>query len=86
MMSRISLKNDMPLRDKLKIDNPNITIEECIRLQEEKSLSRAIVLDDTSREAISWEPTVSPLNDNEMDFRISFDESDDKTTREIEFA
>ncbi|GKB03004.1 hypothetical protein Tco_0831093 [Tanacetum coccineum] len=36
------------------------------------------VLDDTSREALSWEPTVSPLNDNEIDFRISFDESDDK--------
>ncbi|GJR71748.1 hypothetical protein Tco_0084113 [Tanacetum coccineum] len=81
MMSHLSLKNDMPLRDKLKIDNPNITIEECIRLQEEKSLSRAIVLDDTSREALSWEPTVSPLNDNEIDFRISFDESDDKITR-----
>ncbi|GJS07910.1 putative reverse transcriptase domain-containing protein [Tanacetum coccineum] len=29
---------------------------------------------DTSREALSWEPTVSPLNDNEIDFRISFDE------------
>ncbi|GJV32434.1 hypothetical protein Tco_1392834 [Tanacetum coccineum] len=38
----------------------------------------AIVLDDTSREALSWEPTVSPLNDNEIDFRISFDESDDE--------
>ncbi|GKE64246.1 hypothetical protein Tco_1518407 [Tanacetum coccineum] len=38
----------------------------------------AIVLDDTPREALSWEPTVSPLNDNENDFRISFDESDDE--------
>ncbi|GJV41619.1 hypothetical protein Tco_1420059 [Tanacetum coccineum] len=38
----------------------------------------AIVLDDTSREALSWEPTISPLNDNEIDFRISFDESDDE--------
>ncbi|GJX65018.1 hypothetical protein Tco_0299361 [Tanacetum coccineum] len=38
----------------------------------------AIVLDDTSREALSWEPTVSPLNDNEIDFRISFNESDDE--------
>ncbi|GJV24480.1 putative ribonuclease H-like domain-containing protein [Tanacetum coccineum] len=37
-----------------------------------------IVLDDTSREALSWEPTVSPLNDNEIDFRISFDESNDE--------
>ncbi|GJZ85174.1 hypothetical protein Tco_0650513, partial [Tanacetum coccineum] len=32
----------------------------------------------TSREAISCGPTVSPLNDNEIDFRISFDESDDE--------
>ncbi|GJX04411.1 hypothetical protein Tco_0190327 [Tanacetum coccineum] len=40
----------------------------------------AIVLDNTItvREALSWEPTVSPLNDNEIDFRISFDESDDE--------
>ncbi|GKE64573.1 hypothetical protein Tco_1518734, partial [Tanacetum coccineum] len=38
----------------------------------------AIVLDDTSREALSWEPMVSPLNDNEIDFRLSFDESDDE--------
>ncbi|GJV88512.1 hypothetical protein Tco_1532450 [Tanacetum coccineum] len=90
------------------MDNPNITMEEYIKLQEEKALSRgetfnwktatygkmkycedkddfftnfesefiAIVLDDTSREALSWEPTV--LNDNEIDFRISFDEFDDE--------
>ncbi|GKE71120.1 hypothetical protein Tco_1529192 [Tanacetum coccineum] len=38
----------------------------------------AIVLDDTYKEALSWEPTVSPLNDNEIDFRISFDEFDDE--------
>ncbi|GKC35606.1 hypothetical protein Tco_1047990 [Tanacetum coccineum] len=96
----------------LKMDNPNITMEEYIRLQEEKALSQgetfnwqtatygkmeyyededdcftnfesefpAIVLDNTitSREAISCGPTVSPLNDNEIDFRISFDESDDE--------
>ncbi|GKD00063.1 hypothetical protein Tco_1170337, partial [Tanacetum coccineum] len=37
-----------------------------------------IVLDDTSRETLSWEPTVSPLKDNKIDFRISFDESDDE--------
>ncbi|GKF66451.1 hypothetical protein Tco_0192968, partial [Tanacetum coccineum] len=52
----------------LKIDNPNITTEEYIRLQKEKALSRAI----------SCGPTVSPLNDNEIDFRISFDKSDDE--------
>ncbi|GJS98523.1 hypothetical protein Tco_0819693 [Tanacetum coccineum] len=92
------------------MDNPNITMEEYIILQEDKALSRgetfnwqtatygkmeycededdcftnfesefpAIVLDDTSREALSWEPTVSPLNENEIDFRISFDESDEE--------
>ncbi|GKA07221.1 hypothetical protein Tco_0686445 [Tanacetum coccineum] len=31
-----------------------------------------------SHQTLSWEPTVSPLNDNEIDFRISFDESDDE--------
>ncbi|GJX94134.1 hypothetical protein Tco_0348720 [Tanacetum coccineum] len=91
------------------MDNPNITMEEYIRLHEEKALSRGetfnwqtatygkmeycededdcftnfetkfltIVLDNTYA-AISCGPTVSPLNDNEIDFRISFDESDDK--------
>ncbi|GKA13111.1 hypothetical protein Tco_0692657 [Tanacetum coccineum] len=40
----------------------------------------AIVFDDTfsSQVALSCEPTVSPLNDNEIDFKISFDESDDE--------
>ncbi|GJZ79304.1 hypothetical protein Tco_0644141 [Tanacetum coccineum] len=45
-----------------------------------KSDTYAIVLDNTitPREALSREPTVSPLNDNKIDFRISFDESDDE--------
>ncbi|GJZ39594.1 hypothetical protein Tco_0586157 [Tanacetum coccineum] len=94
------------------MDNPNITIEEYIRLQKQKALSRgetfnwqtttygkmeyyededdcftnfetkfpAIVLDNTltSDAAISGVPTVSPLDDSEIDFRISFDESDDE--------
>ncbi|GJS27353.1 hypothetical protein Tco_0487973 [Tanacetum coccineum] len=101
------------------MDNPNITMEEYIILQEEKALSRgetfnwqtatynkmeycededdcftnfesefsAIVLDDTSGEALSWEPTVSPLNVNEIDFRISFDESDDEDyTPEVRYS
>ncbi|GJS57113.1 hypothetical protein Tco_0651897 [Tanacetum coccineum] len=40
----------------------------------------AIVLNDalTSEVTLSCEPTVSPLNDNKIDFRISFDESDDE--------
>nr|GEV47661.1 hypothetical protein [Tanacetum cinerariifolium] len=32
----------------------------------------------TSDETLYCEPTVSSLNDNEIDFRISFDESDDE--------
>ncbi|GJR15397.1 hypothetical protein Tco_0798049 [Tanacetum coccineum] len=93
------------------MDNPNITMEEYIRLEEEKARRRgkvfnwetatygkiwdykdvhdlrsvetkfpAIVFNDTitSDAALSCEPTVSPLNDNEIDFRISFDESDDE--------
>nr|GEU44884.1 retrovirus-related Pol polyprotein from transposon TNT 1-94 [Tanacetum cinerariifolium] len=40
----------------------------------------AIVLNDalTSEVTLSCEPTVSPLNDNKINFRISFDESDDE--------
>ncbi|GKA51592.1 hypothetical protein Tco_0744788 [Tanacetum coccineum] len=98
--------------DTLNTDNPNITMEEYIRLREEKALSRgetfnwqistydkmeyyededdcftnfetkfpAIVLDNTltSDATISCGPTVSPLSDNEIDFRISFDKSDDE--------
>ncbi|GJY05854.1 hypothetical protein Tco_0371794, partial [Tanacetum coccineum] len=39
-----------------------------------------IVFDDafTSEVTYSCEPTVSPLNDNKIDFRISFDKSDDE--------
>ncbi|GJS09477.1 hypothetical protein Tco_0366273 [Tanacetum coccineum] len=37
----------------------------------------AIVLDNTST-ALSYKPTVSPLNESEIDFRILFDESDDE--------
>ncbi|GKC94408.1 hypothetical protein Tco_1159850 [Tanacetum coccineum] len=93
------------------MDDPNITMEEYIRLEEEKARRRgkvynwetstygriwcnedvhdlrsvetefpAIMFDDafTSEVTLSCEPTVSPLNDNEIDFRISFDESDDE--------
>ncbi|GJX35730.1 hypothetical protein Tco_0247287 [Tanacetum coccineum] len=93
------------------MDNPNITMEEYIRLEEEKSHRRgkvynwetatygkiwdnedvhdlgsvetefpAIVFNDTltSEAALSCEPTVSSLNNDEIDFRISFDESDDE--------
>ncbi|GKB18556.1 hypothetical protein Tco_0852479 [Tanacetum coccineum] len=93
------------------MDDPNITMEEYIRLEEEKARRRgkvynwetatygkiwydedvhdlrsvetefpAIVFNDslTFEETPSCEPTVSPLNDNKIDFRISFDESDDE--------
>ncbi|GKE84204.1 hypothetical protein Tco_1557946 [Tanacetum coccineum] len=93
------------------MDDPNITMEEYIRLVEEKARRRgkvynwetatfgkiwyndnvhdlisvetefpAIVLNDalTSEVTLSCEPTVSPLNDNKIDFRISFDESDNE--------
>ncbi|GJY66670.1 hypothetical protein Tco_0468908 [Tanacetum coccineum] len=63
----------------LKMDNPNITMEEYIRLQEEKALSRGETFNwQTATYALLCGPTVSPLNDNEIDFRISFDESDDE--------
>ncbi|GKB79789.1 hypothetical protein Tco_0946684 [Tanacetum coccineum] len=93
------------------MDNPNITMEQYIQLEEEKARRRGkvynwetatygkiwydedvhglryvetefltIVFNDTltSEVALSCEPTVSPLNDNQIDFRISFNESDDE--------
>ncbi|GJZ82848.1 hypothetical protein Tco_0648021 [Tanacetum coccineum] len=96
------------------MDVPNITMEEYIRLEEEKTRRRgkvynwetatygkildnedvhdlgsvetefpAIVFNDTltSEATLSCEPTKSSLND-EIDFRISFDESDDEDCTE----
>ncbi|GJW42075.1 hypothetical protein Tco_0070874 [Tanacetum coccineum] len=93
------------------MDDPNITMKEYIRLEEEKAHRRgqvynwesatygkigydkhihdlifvetefsSIVFNDalTSKEMLTCEPTVSPLNDNKIDFRISFDEFDDE--------
>ncbi|GKC53574.1 hypothetical protein Tco_1076319 [Tanacetum coccineum] len=62
------------------MDDPNITMEEYIRLEEEKAHRHAIVFDDTftSKASLLFEPTVSPLNDNEIDVKISFHESDDE--------
>ncbi|GKC33420.1 hypothetical protein Tco_1040714, partial [Tanacetum coccineum] len=95
----------------VKMDDPNITMEEYITLEEEKARRRgkvykwetatygkiwcnadvhnlkfietefrATVLNDalTSEVALSCEHTTCPLNDNKIDFRISFDESDDE--------
>ncbi|GKF10782.1 hypothetical protein Tco_0048708, partial [Tanacetum coccineum] len=93
------------------MDDPNITMEHYIRLEEEKAPRHgkvynwetvtygkiwydedvhdlrsveteflAIVFNDelTSEVTLSCEPMVSPLNDNKIDFRISFDDSDDE--------
>ncbi|GKC42213.1 hypothetical protein Tco_1059935 [Tanacetum coccineum] len=93
------------------MDDPNITMEVYIRIEEEIARKRrkvfnwetarygkiwydedvhdlrsvetefpAIVFNDslTSNETLSCEPTVSSLNDNEIDFRISFDEFEDE--------
>ncbi|GJU17441.1 hypothetical protein Tco_1145407 [Tanacetum coccineum] len=49
------------------MDDPNITMEEYIRLEEEKSRRRG-----------KCEPTVSSLKNDEIDFRISFDEFDNE--------
>ncbi|GJX98780.1 hypothetical protein Tco_0355799, partial [Tanacetum coccineum] len=67
----------------VKTDDPNITMEEYIRLEEEKARKRGKVTGKLqsmveSDETLSCEPTVSSLNDNEIDFRISFDKSDDE--------
>ncbi|GJY58273.1 hypothetical protein Tco_0458165 [Tanacetum coccineum] len=71
------------------MDNPNITMEEYIRLEEEKARRRGkvynwetatYVFNDTltSEASLSCEPMVSSLNNDEIDFRILFDESDDE--------
>ncbi|GJU25474.1 gag-pol polyprotein [Tanacetum coccineum] len=57
-----------------KMDDPNITIEEYIRLEEEK----------TRRHEIQSEPTVCPPNENELDFKISLDESDDEDYTDLD--
>ncbi|GJU78425.1 hypothetical protein Tco_1275495 [Tanacetum coccineum] len=60
------------------MDDLNITMEEYIRLEEEKARRRVFNDTLTSEAALSCEPTVSSLNNDEIDFRISFDESDDE--------
>nr|GEW84843.1 hypothetical protein [Tanacetum cinerariifolium] len=62
------------------MDDPNITMEEYIRLVEEKSRRNGKVYnwETAMYVAPSFEATVSPLNDDKINFRISFDESDDE--------
>nr|GFA58247.1 hypothetical protein [Tanacetum cinerariifolium] len=92
------------------MDDPNITMEEYIKLEEEKAQKRGKVFnwettkygkiwydedihnlrsvevkfpaiafnnEVSSKITLSCEPTVSSLND-EIDFRVSFDDSDDE--------
>ncbi|GJZ35576.1 hypothetical protein Tco_0581393, partial [Tanacetum coccineum] len=115
---KTSRKNDPKLLQTListsssvKMDDPNITIKEYIRFEEEKAFRRGkmynwetatygkiwdnkdvhdlgyvetkfpvIVFNDTltSEAALSCEPMVSSLHNDEIDFRISFDESNDE--------
>nr|GEV88013.1 hypothetical protein [Tanacetum cinerariifolium] len=58
------------------MDDPNITMEEYIRLEEEKAHRRVFNDSLTFEVTLSYEPTVSPLNDNKVDFIILFDEFD----------
>ncbi|GKD37518.1 hypothetical protein Tco_1257725, partial [Tanacetum coccineum] len=72
---RIDLIPDLINRKpKNRRDNPNITMEEYIRLEEEKARQHGTVY--------NWETAkygkICSLNNNEIDFRISFDESDDE--------
>ncbi|GKD59354.1 hypothetical protein Tco_1296863 [Tanacetum coccineum] len=54
--------------------------EDVLDLRSVETKFPAIVFNDnlTSNETLFCEPTVSSLNDNEIDFRISFDEYDDE--------
>ncbi|GJX81765.1 hypothetical protein Tco_0331246 [Tanacetum coccineum] len=68
---------------KVKIDDPNITMEEYIRLEEEKARRRIFNDTLTSEATLSFEPTVSSLNNDEIEFTISFDESDDEDCTDL---
>ncbi|GJY68776.1 hypothetical protein Tco_0471758 [Tanacetum coccineum] len=70
------LTHDTPVL--VKMDDPNITMEEYIKLEEEKARRHVFYDAFTSEVTPSCEPTVSPLNNNKIDFGIPFDESDDE--------
>ncbi|GJX31529.1 hypothetical protein Tco_0241384, partial [Tanacetum coccineum] len=67
----VSIKEDTAM------DDLNITMEEYIRLEEEKAQKHAFNKEVSSEKTLSCEPTVSSLND-EIDFRILFDDFDDE--------
>nr|GFB57774.1 hypothetical protein [Tanacetum cinerariifolium] len=62
------------------MDDLNITMEKYIRLEEQKSCRNGKVYnwETATNVTPSYESMVSPLNDNKINFRISFDESDDE--------
>ncbi|GJX39626.1 hypothetical protein Tco_0252929 [Tanacetum coccineum] len=77
---RTASPSERPMtRDCYRMDDQNITMEEYIRLKEEKAQKHAIAFNDgvSSEKTFSCEPTISSLND-EIDFRISFDIFDDE--------
>ncbi|GJX37308.1 hypothetical protein Tco_0250611 [Tanacetum coccineum] len=68
------------------MEDPNIiTMEEYIRLEEEKARRRAIVFNDElkSEEALSCEPTVSPLNIMKLTLEYRLTNPTMKITRRI---
>ncbi|GJR73567.1 retrovirus-related pol polyprotein from transposon TNT 1-94 [Tanacetum coccineum] len=68
-----------------KMDDLNITVEEYIRLEEEKAHRRGKVYnwETATHAALSCKPMVSSLNKDEIDFRISLDESDDEDCTDL---
>nr|GFA32678.1 hypothetical protein [Tanacetum cinerariifolium] len=64
------------------MDDPDITMEEYIRLETEKSLRKAIVYNDalTSELELSCEPTLSPHHIDKVNWKIeiSLSDSDDE--------
>nr|GEW78793.1 hypothetical protein [Tanacetum cinerariifolium] len=91
--ARLLFSYALEMRKNVKMNDLNNTMEEYIRLKEEKARRRdvhdlisvetefpAMIFNDalSSEVALSCESTVSPLNNNQIDFRISFDESDDE--------
>nr|GEW65836.1 reverse transcriptase domain-containing protein [Tanacetum cinerariifolium] len=64
------------------MDDPNIIMEEYIRLEEEKARRRAIVLNDalTYEVTLSCELTVSPLNDNKLALEYHSKNDNDKVS------
>ncbi|GJX86584.1 hypothetical protein Tco_0337358 [Tanacetum coccineum] len=82
-----TLPNLEPVVQPCDLDNSTNNVQLSIGYLKERTTSgidcmalSAIVFNDTLtyEAALSCEPTVSSLNENEFDFRISFDESDDE--------